>query len=377
MTTAPTTLPCRKCAQQLHPTWVTCPWCSTPVAAPTKRKKATRRSNGTGGAYKKDGNWAARVTIGWHVIDGKNVPIRKSKCGFKSKTEALKYCAKLQEQPLAPQKNISFEGLYLRWAEKYPERVSKSTMDCYRAAYKHFKPIHHREFSTLVNDDLQHCMDTCPAGKRTKENMKALISLLYKYAMDNDIAIRNRAETLYTGNQEKGTRPAFTSDELSRLQQAVGFVPFAGMVYALCYLGYRPTEMLTLKKTDYDPIQKCFRGGIKTEAGKDRLVTISPKIQPIIDELMTYEGEYIFSIHPDKPMTEAYFRDFCFTPCMDVLEIKNRTPYSCRHTFANLLKAVYGSDTDKAALMGHADASQTKEYQSADYESLRRLTNLL
>lgn len=57
------------------------------------------------------------------------------------------------------------------------------------------------------------------------------------------------------------------------------------------------------------------------------------------------------------------------------LGIKDRVPYSGRHTFANLLKAVPGSDTDKAALMGHANASMTKYYQEPDYESLRSITD--
>lgn len=377
MTTAPAFAPCRKCGQLLHPDWMACPYCAAQVAAPAQKKQRPHRSNGMGGAYKRGNTWTARVTVGWRIVDGESKPVSRTKSGFKTRTEALKYCQTLLDQPLAPKKDITFEALYLRWAEKYEDRITKSTMGCYRAAFNHFKPIHYRPFAELVNDDLQHCMDTCTSGKRTKENMKALISLLYKYAMDNDIAIRNRAETLYTGNQEKGTRPAFTADELERIRRAVGIVPFAGMVYALCYLGYRPTEMLQLKKTDYDSVQRCFRGGIKTEAGKDRMVTISPKIQPIVDALMEQEGEFIFSIHPDKPMTEAYFRDFCFAPLMDALEIKERTPYSCRHTFANLLKAIYGSDTDKAALMGHANASMTKEYQSADYAALRTLTDRL
>lgn len=377
MTTARAFSPCRKCGQLLHPDWRACPYCAAQVAAPVQKKKRPRRSNGMGGVYKRGSTWTARITVGWHIVDGESKPIRRTKGGFKTKTEALKFCAEMEDTPLAPKKDITFEALYQRWAEKYEARITKSTMGCYRAAFNHFKPIHHRVFAELVNDDLQHCMDTSVSGKRTKENMKALISLLYKYAMDNDIAIRNRAETLYTGNQEKGTRPAFTTDELERIRRAVGIVPFAGMVYALCYLGYRPTEMLTLKKTDYDSVQRCFRGGIKTEAGKDRIVTISPKIQPIVDALMEQEGEYIFSIHPDKPMTEAYFREVCFTPLMESLCITERTPYSCRHTFANLLKAIYGSDTDKAALMGHADASMTKEYQSADYLALRNITDKL
>ena len=62
---------------------------------------------------------------------------------------------------------------------------------------------------------------------------------------------------------------------------------------------------------------------------------------------------------------------------MDALGITDRVPYSCRHTFANLLKNVKGSDTDKAALIGHSDASMTKYYQSPDYDSLRAIIDSL
>ena len=76
-------------------------------------------------------------------------------------------------------------------------------------------------------------------------------------------------------------------------------------------------------------------------------------------------------------MTETYFRNACFNPLMARLGIKDKYPYSCRHTFANLLKNVTGSDTDKAALMGHADASMTKFYQAEDIDSLRRITDAI
>ena len=78
-----------------------------------------------------------------------------------------------------------------------------------------------------------------------------------------------------------------------------------------------------------------------------------------------------------KQLTDNYFRKFCFDPLMQRMGITGRVAYSCRHTFANLLKRVHGSDTDKAALMGHADASQTKYYQEADLTSLRQITDLL
>lgn len=366
---------CRKCSQDLQPGWLTCPWCATSVTQ-TKKKK-TRRGNGTGGVYKRGDTWTARVTAGWHIVEGVNVPIRKTKGGFKTKTEALKYIATLQDNPLVPKSGETFEQMYTRWVDFYAPRVKESSMACYKSAFKHFDKVKHRRLVELTVAELQACMDACPRGRSTRDDMRSVCSLVFKFAEANGIDVKNPAQHLYCGGVQKGTREPITMDELERIRRSVGVVPFADMVYALCYLGYRPTELLILKKSDYDPVRRCFRGGIKTEAGKNRIVTISPKIQPIIDELMTHEGEYVFSVYPDKPMSEAYFREHCFKPCMEALGIKGRTPYSCRHTFANLLKAVQGSDTDKAALIGHSDASMTKYYQSADYQSLRAITDKL
>mgnify|MGYP002518212870 CR=1 FL=1 len=45
-------------------------------------------------------------------------------------------------------------------------------------------------------DMLQECLDDCPNGKRTKENMKALAGLLYKYAIPRHQSEMNLAEYL-------------------------------------------------------------------------------------------------------------------------------------------------------------------------------------
>lgn len=115
--------------------------------------------------------------------------------------------------------------------------------------------------------------------------------------------------------------------------------------------------------------------GSKTEAGKDRIITISPKLKEIIEEQMNTPGPWLFPRLSDgQQMKVNYFAEK-FKVLTEKLGIQDRVPYSCRHTFANLLKAVQGSDTDKAALMGHANASMTKYYQEPDYESLRSITD--
>lgn len=368
---------CRKCHKELDSSWAVCPWCSTRAANVVRHRSKSRRANGQGTAYKRGSTWTAKVVVGWTVHeDGSVSPVPRTKGGFATKTEALQYCTQLLNTISSTLPvDSTFEQVYRRWQDSYEPRVVKSTMDCYKAAYKHCKPLYYQHFVEIKHDALQACIDNCPAGKRTKENIKAMLSLVYKYAMSNDLVDRNRAELLYTGNQAKGTREAFSQEDLEKIRASCD--PYAEYVLCMCYLGFRPGEMLALKKTAYDQEHRCLIGGGKTKAGTDRIVTISPKILPIIESRFVAEGsEYLFPRLSDGArMSDDYFRSSCFDPLMARLGITGKVPYSCRHTFANLLKTVTGSDTDKAALIGHADASMTKYYQSADYESLLAITD--
>lgn len=353
-----------------------CPFCG---AKQERKHGAKTRGNGQGTAIKSGKTWIARVVIGWRVVDGHPVPVYRSKHGFRTKNEALAYCPTLKQAAPRPAASSStFEALYLEWRAAYEERVTKSTMQCYQAAFKHFSPVHHLKFVDLLPADLQSCIDKCGQGKRTKENMKAFASLLYKYAMHNELVTRNRATTLYTGNDQKVAREAFTFEELDRIWAAIPSEPYAVYVVCMCYLGFRPGEMLSLRKEAFNPETGLIIGGGKTKAGTDRPITVSPKILPFLQKQHALESPYLFPRLSDmKQLTDNYFRKFCFDPLMQRMGITGRVAYSCRHTFANLLKRVHGSDTDKAALMGHADASQTKYYQEADLTSLRQITDLL
>lgn len=335
------------------------------------------RGNGQGTAYKRGNTWTAKATVGWTMDEhGTAQPIRATKGGFRTKTEALAYCATLQENPNRPKTDETFQQVYTRWLDSYESRVAVSTLACYKAAWKWFHPVAHQKIVDLTVAELQACIEACPRGRSTLDDMRTVCSLVFKYAIDNRFPImHNPATSLYTGEKKKGTRRAFTWQELEEIRRAIAVIPYADYVYCMCYLGYRPNEMLSLKKSAYDAEHQCLVAGIKTEAGIDRVVTISPKILPLIEAQMALPGDFIFPDEDGKMMTDEQFREKYFNPLMDALGIKGCVPYSCRHTFANLLKRVTGSDTDKAALIGHADASMTKYYQSADYESLRSITD--
>lgn len=329
------------------------------------------RPNGFGTVYRRGHTWTAKVRK-----SGPSGIVSKTKGGFKTKREAvfaipslldaLSVCGALPD-------STTFAALYERWVPFYEGRVSTGEMNSARAAFQHFAPIHRVRFRDVTTGQMQACLDACPRGKRTKENMVLLAHRLYAYAIGERLVAVDYSAHLFSGREEKGTRPPFTPEEVALIDQAERMgVPFASYVLVLIYTGYRPTELLTLTASSYDRGANVLTAGIKTEAGKGRKMPVHPRIEPIIQERAACGG-VLFPGPDGRPMTEEVFRVRCFAPLMARLGIVGRVPYSARHTFANLLKDVPGSDKDKAALMGHSDKAQTMYYQKADVEHLRAI----
>ena len=175
------------------------------------------------------------------------------------------------------------------------------------------------------------------------------------------------------------------------IRKAIDSEIYAGYVYALCYLGFRPGEFLALKKSDLHQEGDIIYlvGGGKTEAGKDRRVPVPEVIREIITGRAAVEGtEYLFPMYSYdthkkfkgfKKMSDAYFRESVFKPLMARLGIaEGKVPYAARHTYSDKLKKAEGDDKAKAALMGHTSYDFTKKkYQSTSIEDLQSVVNTL
>lgn len=372
---------CRRCRKPMPDVagLLYCPYCG---AKQEIKKPKSKRPNATGTAYPRGKTWTARIVLGYYSVEdpkhpGKRILRRneKTKGGFRTKTEALAYCKVLGESagvPIAGRK-ITLKELFDEWEPIYSHRVSEGTMKSHKAAFQWLKGLWGYNFSDISAAQLQTAIDACPRKRRTKEDIKCLLSALYKYGIQNDYAQKSRADFLYCGEDDGRARQPLSMEEVERI--AGCGLPYADYILCLVYTGFRPNELLGLKKEDYDAEHRMFIRGFKTAAGTDRHIPVSPKIQSIIGERMAQAGEWLF---PDQKtgerMSDEQFRVKCFNPVMEALGIEGKVPYSCRHTFSNLLKNAVGSDKDKAALMGHADYSTTKrKYQSAEDEKLREI----
>ena len=368
---------CTKCSAIVPDDSIFCNKCGKKLVKEEAKPRTKSRGNGTGTAFKRGKTWTARVTIGWEFKDGKKIQKYRTLGGFLTKSDAENYCYTLKTNQRKPKATDTFSQVYEQWQKEYEGRIAPVTMATYKSAWKYFKELYPLPIMDITVSQLQDCINDCPKGRSTINDMRTVCSLVYKQAIINNIVTNNLAQYLYVNQKKKGTRPAFSADELKKIKESIGKIPYADYVYFMCYTGFRPNEMLSLKKDAYDKAHNCLVGGFKTEAGRNRIVPVNAKIESILKERMASDSKYIFSCSDGSLMTDEHFRKYCFNPLMTALGIEGKVPYSCRHTFANLLKNAKGSDTDKAALIGHSDASMTKYYQSADYDSLKAIIDCL
>lgn len=375
---------CRKCKAELPEGSKYCNMCGAKVAVERKPKS---RGNGTGTVYKRGANWTAVIVTGFE-LDSDNKMHRKtrSKGGFKTKREAMEYIPTLKLQPERKPKSKTFAQLYEAWLPTH--RAGKDTINCYKAAYKYFEPVHHLNIDDIDIDDLQECIDECPKGRRTKENMKALCGLMYKYAIPRHLASLELGHYLIVSG-ESGSKPALPDDALEKMRAHTGDVFGASYVLCQCYLGYRPSEFVALNASMYNSVENAFVHGAKTAAGINRTVTVSPKIQPYINTLLTNKTSGAIFTDPDgKAYTTSRYREL-FYAVLDACGVDNPiierdgknfytyTPHSCRHTFATLMKRVNGADKDKLELIGHTSTEMLRHYQDVNFSDLRKITDAL
>lgn len=404
---------CRKCSRALPEDAIYCCYCGVKQEAD---RKGTKRSNGAGWARKRGKTWTAGVVVGY---DEDRSPDTITLGGFATKSAALEFVpalkasariSKAERNSVLRQAKLcrtvdeamfviksykkkvtadttTLKELYDRWQPFYEPRIDKSTMSGHRAAMSYFRDIWHLPFSSLSADDLQDCIDACPKGRRTRENMKSLGKRLYEYAIGRKIVTVNCADYVYIPKDTEHRRSALTAAQVEMIRQQIGKYPMADYVYCLCYLGFRPNEMLQLDKDSFrhqDGVDFLV-GGFKTAAGTDRAVTIAPQIKDIIMRQLSAPGDLLFPGPSGEQIDDEYFREKVFYPLLAYLGIQQipergqpaeLVPYSCRHFFSNLLKDAKGADKDKAALMGHSDYETTKRvYQSEDLKAMQTITN--
>jgi integrase len=92
---------------------------------------------------------------------------------------------------------------------------------------------------------------------------------------------------------KKTDRRIFTDFEIKRLIQVANEIDYADTVLIMIYSGLRVGELFDIKDANIGFENDIMVGGSKTDAGKDRVIPIHPRIMPYIKKRVETNHEYL------------------------------------------------------------------------------------
>lgn len=319
--------------------------------------------NGYGSVYRLPGNRrkAYRVIISQgYIHDDNGIRLKRETLGYYStKKEALEALTSFNENPYdIKAESITFQEVYSKWSEEHFQTLNnKSAIRTYNAAFNHSKPLHDMRFKDIKVRHLEGTIRNANVGDATKARMKSMYNLIFRYAIKHDIVDKNYAELCNAVKVEKkNIKVPFSSDEVNKLWNQIDQVPFIDMVLIGIYTGFRPIELVSIKNKDIDFEKGYIIGGTKTEAGRNRIVPIHPKIEHLIKYRFNEENEYLFNDYNKltkevSPLTYDKYRGR-FKKVMLAVGMTHN-PHETRHTFITQAKYCNVNEYILKKIIGH------------------------
>ena len=305
-----------------------------------------KNPNGYGTVTKLSGNRRKP----WIVKEGKSG--KQKPIGYTAtKEEGLILLAQYNNDPWDIKTDkITLEELYTLWLEKRAVKLGASNRSSLKSAYKHCSKLAKTNYKQIKSYQMQDCIDGCGKGYSTQGAIKNLWGHLDRFAMELDIIMKCNSDLLTSDPIPETTKEVFTDEEVSRLWENQN-LPWVDSILFFLYTGFRISEMLSLRTANVDLKEWTMRGGVKTEAGKNRLVPVHSKIQGIVQKRFEQsKAGYLFE-YEGKEMSESKYREI-WADLMDKLKMKH-TPHECRHTFRSRLDSAGANKVCIDRLMGH------------------------
>ena len=389
-------LKCPECRHDVSDKALTCPNCGYPMNMPSSTKprirngKPTKLPNGYGTIYKMSGKrskpYRAMKTDKWIIdpVTGKSKQIRSTIGYYQSREDAMIALANYNENPYdIKADSITFSEVYEKWSENYfPTLSNPSSVRTVTAAYAYCNDLYDMRMKDIKVSHLEGTILNAQVGDSTKSRIKSLFNMMYKYAVAHDIVEKDYASVMFAnGNPIKRSRAKevipFSQEEIFLLWDNLDNIAFADMILIGIYSGWRPQELASLKIADIDLEAGTMLGGLKTDAGKNRIVPIHPLIRPLIEnriqEATAMQSEFLFNDVNGQQGTYMTYDKYRkrFEKVMKYLKLTHR-PHETRHTFITKAKACNVDEYILKLIVGHAiDDITEKVYTHRTIDQLR------
>jgi len=323
--------------------------------------------NGYGSVYKLSGKrrcpYIARVTTGWAVdMDTKQRKQQYATIGyFKTKQDALLALAAYRENPYdLHASSMTFEQAYDKWSADYfltlSNRSSVRTITC---AWKYCEPLYNMRIRDIRVSHLEGTIKAADTGNSTKQRMKSIFNMLYRWAMKNEIVDKDYAQLCDGVKREKAqiVRIPFSVAEVQTLYDNTA-LPFVPMILIGIYSGWRPQELAVLKVVDIDLEHWVYTGGLKSDAGRNRMVPMHSRVRDLVqaeyDKAVALGADTLFTDETSQTGISLTYDKYRarFNKVMRKLKMDHK-PHDTRHTFITNAKEAGVDEYMLKMIVGH------------------------
>ena len=400
---------CPECELQVSDKAPACPHCGYPMKPTVKRKpraknnKRRRLPNGFGQISEiKNRNlrnpFRAMVTVG-QTQDGKPIckPL-KPESYFPTYNDAYAALVEYTKNPYDLEPSITVKELYDKWSEEYFKTLkAEGSVRGVESAWAYCSAVYGMRVMDVRARHIKGCMEEGTATVRGKEQhpsasmknkIKSLFNLMLDYALEYELVDRNYSrtfnlteETIKEIQTVKQEHIPFSEDEMRRLWAHVDDKRFVDVMLIQCYSGWRPQELGLLELENVDLENWTFQGGMKTDAGMDRVVPIHSKIRPLIErkykEALSIGSKYLFNCtdgRSGKPTMMTYQRyQKGFGMVRDELKLNpEHRPHDGRKHFVTAAKKAGVDEYAIKYMVGHKISDITeKVYTRREFEWLK------
>lgn len=252
--------------------------------------------------------------------------------------------------------NITVKELYEKWSEKYFKSLNTaSSVRTITSAWNHSTELYDMNVKDLRVRHIKSCIEKEGLSENIASRIKSMFNLMLDYALEYDLVEKNYARDF---TFEKGSKPekehiAFSKEEIDVLWSYKDDET-AKLILVMCYMGWRPMELCSIKKCDVDLDRNIIRGGMKTKAGINRIVPIHPEIRNIIVEAYENGSEKLF-ISPDgSSYTYDKLRHKFNNLLISTNINKNHRLHDGRKTFISICNASLVNEYAIKMMAGHS-----------------------
>lgn len=340
-----------------------------------------RNPNGYGGiSYMGKGRrnpYRVRITTGWEYNEetGRHKQQYATLGYYPSRRAAMLALADYNQNPYdLDAEKVTFYDAYMAWAKRELETKGISRQSQLRAAFSKCEPLYKVKMKDMRKKQMQDLLDKySDLSDTAQSNIKAVFRAAFSYCMENDIV--DKDYSAFTRIKVKGSESIhkpYTDEEIAILWDNIDTevilsygkydkrpIKPGDLELILIYTGLRPSELLQIRTDNVNLAEHYMIGGLKTEAGRNRIIPIHDDIYPLIEKRMQQGTEYLVPYKVDRPANLDQFRKFMHDPFMKKAGLEH-LPHDGRHTFATYADRFNLNRLMVKMIMGHASKDITE-----------------